>query len=170
MILLGQNLHSIACSTFVLIFSSVCVTLYGSTKLISVTWQLSTGSVTSALQWHVVTICVVEKSVKEMANEYWSFQHFRDADFPLFLARSILIFHLSLSELCLFLCSFSVRRHAHVDFQLFLQKSSGIPGICSSCYLRILWSLLKVRKSCLQWDRAEIESAVVMKSLFVCHV
>ena len=29
---------------------------------------------------------------------------------------------------CLFLCSFSVRRHAHIDFQLFLQKSSGIPA------------------------------------------
>ena len=28
---------------------------------------------------------------------------------------------------CLFLCSFSVRRHAHVDFQLFSQKSGGIP-------------------------------------------
>ena len=27
---------------------------------------------------------------------------------------------------CLFLWSFSVRRHAHVDFQLFSQKSSGI--------------------------------------------
>ena len=38
-----------------------------------------------------------------------------------------LLFHLSLSELCLFLCSFSVRQHAHVDFQLFSQKSSGIP-------------------------------------------
>ena len=38
-----------------------------------------------------------------------------------------LLFHLSLSELCLFLCSVSVRRQAHVDFQLFLQKSSGIP-------------------------------------------
>ena len=59
--------------------------------------------------------------------------------FLLFLARSVLhrsvsvilyflLFHLSLSELCLFLCSFSVRRHAHVDFQLFPQKSSGIPG------------------------------------------
>ena len=30
---------------------------------------------------------------------------------------------------CLFLCSFSVRRHAHVDFQLFSQKSSGIPEV-----------------------------------------
>ena len=27
---------------------------------------------------------------------------------------------------CLFLCPFSVRRHAHVDFQLFSQKSNGI--------------------------------------------
>ena len=54
-----------------------------------------------------------------------------------FLARSgkhlyvnifyFLLFHLSLSEVCLFLCSFSVRRHAHVDFQLFSLKSSGIP-------------------------------------------
>ena len=58
--------------------------------------------------------------------------------FPLSLARSVLrqsvfrflyfpLFHLSLSELCLFLYSFSVRPHAHVDFQLFSQKSSGIP-------------------------------------------
>ena len=30
---------------------------------------------------------------------------------------------------CLFLCSFSVRRHAHVHFQLFSQKSNGISGI-----------------------------------------
>ena len=30
---------------------------------------------------------------------------------------------------CLFLCSFSVRRHTHVDFQLFSQKSSGIPVV-----------------------------------------
>ena len=28
---------------------------------------------------------------------------------------------------CLFLCAFSVRRHTHIDFQLFSQKSSGIP-------------------------------------------
>ena len=78
----------------------------------------------------------------------------RDADFPLFMARFpffcflgffvlifflliylyvnilyFLLFHLSLSELSVFLRSFSVRRHALVDFQLFSQKSSGIPGI-----------------------------------------
>ena len=57
----------------------------------------------------------------------------RDADFPffpLFLAWSVLyflLFHLSFWTFYLFLCSFSVRRHAHVDFQLFSQKSSGIP-------------------------------------------
>ena len=61
----------------------------------------------------------------------------RDADFPLFLAFfryfwpdpfsifSYLIF-LFLNFLSL-LCSFSVRRHKHVDFQLFSQKSNGIP-------------------------------------------
>ena len=64
----------------------------------------------------------------------------RDADFPLFsgvffsvfLARSVLyflLFHLSLSERSLFFCSFSVRWRAHVDFQLFSQKSSGVPVI-----------------------------------------
>ena len=63
---------------------------------------------------------------------HWFWDGSRDADFPLFLlflARSVLyflLFHLSLSA-CLLLCSFSVRRHAHVDFQLFSQKSSGIP-------------------------------------------
>ena len=53
----------------------------------------------------------------------------------------------------LFLCSFSVRRHAHVDFQLFSQKSSGIPvkrfkkfffmvfsltGFCSSWNMNVI--------------------------------
>ena len=33
---------------------------------------------------------------------------------------------------CLFLCSFSVRWHVHVDFQLFSQKSSGITDINQS--------------------------------------
>ena len=62
--------------------------------------------------------------------------------FPLFLARSVLrrsvsrflfspISFFSFWTFCLFLCSFSVRRHAHVDFQLFSQKSSGIP-VCMS--------------------------------------
>ena len=36
---------------------------------------------------------------------------------------------------CLFLCSFSVRRHAHVDFQLFSQKSSGIPVYATATVL-----------------------------------
>ena len=77
--------------------------------------------------------------------------HIRDADFPLFSvffryfwpdlfsADPFPVFCYSLFSrissfsfrtFCLFLCSFSVRRHAHVDFQLFSQKSSGIPGIC----------------------------------------
>ena len=61
--------------------------------------------------------------------------------FPLFLAQTVLRRSISRFSLfspissfwtfCLFLCSFSVRRHAHVDFQLFSQKSSGIPGCLS---------------------------------------
>ena len=49
--------------------------------------------------------------------------------FPYVNILYFLLFHLSLSELCLFLCPFSVRWHAHVDFLLFLQKSSGIPEL-----------------------------------------
>ena len=48
--------------------------------------------------------------------------------FPLVLARFVLrrsVFRFF--PQLFFLCSFSVRRHAHVDFQLFSQKSSGIP-------------------------------------------
>ena len=54
--------------------------------------------------------------------------------FPVFCFLYFLLFRLSLSELSgpLFLCSFSVRQHAHVDFQLFSQNSSGIP-IFKSC-------------------------------------
>ena len=40
---------------------------------------------------------------------------------------------------CLFLCSFSVRQHAHVDFQLFSQKSSGIPDYYLACRSRAQW-------------------------------
>ena len=58
--------------------------------------------------------------------------------FPFSVILCFLLFHLSLSELCLFLCSFSVRRHAHIDFQLFSQKSSGIPGLLQSLSLYLL--------------------------------
>ena len=54
--------------------------------------------------------------------------------FPLFLARSFLyflLFHLSLS-VSFFVFVFC-ERHAHVDFQLFSQKSSGIPGAAGVC-------------------------------------
>ena len=74
--------------------------------------------------------------------------------FPLFLAQSVLyflLFHLSVCELfCLFLCSFSVRWHTHVDFQLFSQKSSGIPEteidkyVCVEIY--IIMQILKCRR------------------------
>ena len=53
-----------------------------------------------------------------------------------------IILFLNFLSFCLFLCSFSVRRHAHIDFQLFSQKSSGIPGTYTcievadeACYL-----------------------------------
>ena len=64
-----------------------------------------------------------------------SSQSFRDADFPLFsvifgpICSPVSSF--SFGTFCLFLCSFSVRRCAHVDFHLFSQKSSGITGTCA---------------------------------------
>ena len=70
--------------------------------------------------------------------------------FPFFsvifgLIRSPISFF-SFWTFCLFLCSLSVRRHAHVDFQLFSQKSSGIPATTLTtssevnlvCYLQCL--------------------------------
>ena len=57
------------------------------------------------------------------------FRSFWPNSFPVFrysLCSPISSF--SFWTFCLFLCSFSVRRHSHVDFQLFSQKSSGIPG------------------------------------------
>ena len=60
-------------------------------------------------------------------------REFGDADFPLFSVFSVIfgplrslfspISSFSFWTFCLFSCSFSVRRHAHVDFQLFSQKS-----------------------------------------------
>ena len=80
------------------------------------------------------------KLVVECWRSYPGMPNFRY--FPLFLAWSVLrrsvsrfpfspfspISSFSFWTFCLFLCSFSVRRHAHVDFQLFSQKSIGIPG------------------------------------------
>ena len=71
----------------------------------------------------------------------------RDADFPLFSVIFGLIFSsissFSFWTFCLFLCSFSVRRHAHVDFQLFSQKSSGIPVYSTPNPSKCSWALIK---------------------------
>ena len=56
----------------------------------------------------------------------------RDADFPFFTFFSVIfgpISAFSFLTFHLFLYSFSVRRHAHIDFQLCWQKSSGIPDL-----------------------------------------
>ena len=85
----------------------------------------------SRLFWKLPTFLVRDSDNNNEDNN----NNNRNADFPLFsvfplfLARYVLcflLFHLSLSELSIFLCSLSVRRHAHVDFQLFSQKSSDI--------------------------------------------
>ena len=84
----------------------------------------------------------------------------RDADFPLFSVFSVIfgpicsppihfpfslfspISSFSFWTFCLFLCSFSVRRHAHVDFQLFSQRSSGIRDSLLSAFMLFLAILL----------------------------
>ena len=55
---------------------------------------------------------------------------------------------------CLFLCSFSVRRHAHVDFQLFSQKSSGIHALSTNPFICWWWCQL-------------YEDTVEMQNLFI---
>ena len=57
--------------------------------------------------------------------------------FPLFSIFSYFIF-LFLSFLSLFVFIFLVRRHALVDFQLFSQKSSGIPVKTRGIFLKVL--------------------------------
>ena len=90
-------------------------------------------------QRHVVLLMLYVMPGQKKTKQNQQHSHVRDVDFTLLSVFSVIfgqihclfspISSFSFRTFCLFLCSFSVRRHAHVDFQLFSQKSSGIPDM-----------------------------------------